>query len=526
MQFETLPALVKLPLVKQQSLQLVVRSLLRPRRYSIRRLMQVLGQMVASMEAVPFAQFHLRSLQLDIFDSVLGDSHHGCQSFWLGSGMSPPPSAGHLDSVRVSPLDQCAGNQSCASSSPSLSPLVGGQAHPSPVRQRDSSCLHQSPRRDTQPPGNAGGTTHSSMDGGLQVHHIRSPHPRRGKLGSGLSQPSNCGQWRVPASGSVSVNQPQVGHSGRGPNGIPSQQQGFGLRGSLPRSSGLRRGRSGSRLVPVSSVLRVSPSSSLAQSSAQDQNGGPSSHSHCPGLAQASLVSRPAPSVRRGAVASSGPSRPSLTRSVFPPEFCGSQIDGVALESWILTASGIPPEVISTMTRARKSSSAKIYHRTWKIFLSWCRSSGHSPWPFSLPTLLSFLQSGLQLGLSLNYLKGQVSALSVLFQRGLARLAQVSTFMQGASHIIPPYRRPLDPWDLNLVLTALQKPPFEPLREVSLFRLSQKVVFLVAITSLRRVSDLAALSSESPFLVFHQDKVVLRPTPDFLPKVVSPFHLN
>ncbi|KAM4027625.1 uncharacterized protein ACNLHF_023307 isoform 1-T1 [Anomaloglossus baeobatrachus] len=66
MQFETLPALVKLPLVKRQSLRLAVRSLLRHRRHSLRRLMQVLGQMVASMEAVPFAQFHLRPLQLDI----------------------------------------------------------------------------------------------------------------------------------------------------------------------------------------------------------------------------------------------------------------------------------------------------------------------------------------------------------------------------------------------------------------------------------------------------------------------------
>ncbi|KAM4049178.1 uncharacterized protein ACNLHF_006874 [Anomaloglossus baeobatrachus] len=43
---------------------------------------------------------------------------------------------------------------------------------------------------------------------------------------------------------------------------------------------------------------------------------------------------------------------------------------------------------------------------------------------------MMFLQSGLQLGLSLNSLKGQVSALSVLFQRRLARLAQVRTFMQ------------------------------------------------------------------------------------------------
>ena len=48
----------------------------------------------------------------------------------------------------------------------------------------------------------------------------------------------------------------------------------------------------------------------------------------------------------------------------------------------------------------------------------------------------------------------------------------------------------------------------------------------MAVTSLRRVSELAALSCLDPFLVFHQDKVVLRPVPSFLPKVVSAFHLN
>lgn len=50
--------------------------------------------------------------------------------------------------------------------------------------------------------------------------------------------------------------------------------------------------------------------------------------------------------------------------------------------------------------------------------------------------------------------------------------------------------------------------------------------FLVAITSARRVLELAALSCHVPYLVIHEDKVVLRPCPLFLPKVVSDFHIK
>ncbi|CAJ0918503.1 unnamed protein product, partial [Ranitomeya imitator] len=85
---------------------------------------------------------------------------------------------------------------------------------------------------------------------------------------------------------------------------------------------------------------------------------------------------------------------------------------------------------------------------------------------------------------------------------------------------------PLEAWDLNLVLSALQEAPFELLQEVSLTYLSWKVLFLVAITSIKRVLELADLSCQAPFLQFHQDKVVLKPAPSFLPKVVSSFHIN
>lgn len=50
-----------------------------------------------------------------------------------------------------------------------------------------------------------------------------------------------------------------------------------------------------------------------------------------------------------------------------------------------------------------------------------------------------------------------------------------------------------------------------------------QVVFSVTITSALQVSELVALSSNSPYLILHKDKAVLRLHPSFLPKVVSAF---
>lgn len=66
--------------------------------------------------------------------------------------------------------------------------------------------------------------------------------------------------------------------------------------------------------------------------------------------------------------------------------------------------------------------------------------------------------------------------------------------------------------------------PYEPLREAALSHLTCKVAFLVAITSARRVSELAALSVRSDLCIFHSDRVVLRLDPAFLPKVNTWFH--
>lgn len=81
------------------------------------------------------------------------------------------------------------------------------------------------------------------------------------------------------------------------------------------------------------------------------------------------------------------------------------------------------------------------------------------------------------------------------------------------------------PWDLNLVLSKLTGPPFELLASCSLLLLLWKVIFLVAITSARKVFEIKAFTSEASYTIFF-NKVQLRLYPAFLPKVASHFHSN
>lgn len=54
--------------------------------------------------------------------------------------------------------------------------------------------------------------------------------------------------------------------------------------------------------------------------------------------------------------------------------------------------------------------------------------------------------------------------------------------------------------------------------------LSYKVTFLLAITSARRVLELAALSTTADLCIFHPDRIVLRLDSTFLPKINTPYH--
>lgn len=65
--------------------------------------------------------------------------------------------------------------------------------------------------------------------------------------------------------------------------------------------------------------------------------------------------------------------------------------------------------------------------------------------------------------------------------------------LKGIFNSRPPRVKLVPDWDLHKVLSMLEKDPFEPLKYTSLKHLTMKVVFLVAITTFRRCSDLQAL---------------------------------
>ncbi|XP_041427211.1 uncharacterized protein LOC121396402 [Xenopus laevis] len=477
---------------------------------------------LSSMVASPTSDISGKTISTPSLDGP----NHRCQSTRVGRSRRPNHCTGPLDSGRNETAHQPPGAQSDTLLPRTHGAVAPGTTGADTVRQRDGRSLHKSSGRNQKsqcPQGSSG----DPKVGRRQCSSvIRGPHSRRGQLDSRLSEQGNHrSRGMEPPPRCVPPTSGQVGATRDRPHGFQDQQTGPAVRLKKPGSPGPRSGRPRDSLALLQG-LRLPPSHSPAKGRQENKERRNSDHSGGSILAQEVMVHGHCEHGGGRTLPSTAADRPTHPGSGCPPEFSSLGFNGVALEALILRKSGAPAEAIPTMLRARKPVSAKIYHRVWKTFISWCEQRDLNPQKAGDRETLSFLQDGLAKGLALSSLKVQVSALSILLRKKLAMHPNIQTFLQGATRLIPPYCCPIPPWDLNLVLSALQEDPFEPLDQVPLSTLTEKVVFLLAITSARRVSDLAALSCRSPFTVLHMDKVVLRPTADFLPKVVSDFHLN
>ena len=83
---------------------------------------------------------------------------------------------------------------------------------------------------------------------------------------------------------------------------------------------------------------------------------------------------------------------------------------------------------------------------------------------------------------------------------------------------LPPTRQLVPSWDLFKVLSTLSQPPFEPIGSATLLHLSIKVVFLLAVATSRRRSELHSLSVETGHIRWEPGEVCLVPVLGILTK--------
>ncbi|KAL0173947.1 hypothetical protein M9458_029915, partial [Cirrhinus mrigala] len=154
----------------------------------------------------------------------------------------------------------------------------------------------------------------------------------------------------------------------------------------------------------------------------------------------------------------------------------------------------LSPTVVNTLLQARAPSTRQLIHGD--VVLNLCYPSSKSMWRLYQPTMTWWEADrwGSMIWLS-DFLGAEPSS------------------------VIPS-------WDLAVVYQALQQDPFEPLQSVELNALSLKTALLTALTSVKRVGDLQALSANSSCLEIGpaDSHVVLRPRPGYVHEVpTNPF---
>ena len=154
---------------------------------------------------------------------------------------------------------------------------------------------------------------------------------------------------------------------------------------------------------------------------------------------------------------------------------------------------GFSKHVAQQSALARRPSSRAGYQARWAVFRKWCHDKGHSVSRPSLQKVADFLfWLRRTRKLSVSVVMGYRSMLSAVFRSVLPEISSSSVLqdlicsfkVEVPSRVVRP-----PSWDLLRVLTYLRSPVFEPLHKSSLWNLSRKTLFLLALATAKRVGE-------------------------------------
>jgi len=183
---------------------------------------------------------------------------------------------------------------------------------------------------------------------------------------------------------------------------------------------------------------------------------------------------------------------------------------------------GFSEQVADLIAKGRRESTLRIYSSRIRSYIKWCRNQKISPLTAPVTKIAEFLKWKFDAGIQTSTVRGYLSAIQAIYMGGsdgsqIKDNQSLKLLLVGMFNARPMVRKIWPSWDLSIVLEKLQKQPFEPLSAASLRDLTIKTLFLIAISSGRRCSELHALAIGNN-MIFSESGVTLYFKPAFLAK--------
>ena len=393
-------------------------------------------------------------------------------------------------------------------------------------RQHNSGCLYQQRRGDE-----VGVTVCPTVENPVLVHQTAgnpqgTSHPRLAERDSrqAIQTWPDHSNRMVTSSSSVPSCMLKVAPATSGPVCNQIQQQTAPVCVTGARPPGLRSGCT-QPLLGGPGPIRLPTGSHLGQSGGEapglplQQN-----NSDCPRVAQHALVLGPGNNVKPDPTVSAQHTQPSVSAIQPGPsqEPVESEPTCLAPRASAIKEQGFSEAVAARIEAPQRRSTRSVYEAKWTIFTKWCLSNQVD---FRAPPLKAIADFLLHLfqdkKLQPGTIDGYRSAIADKLGNSTINVSKdenLTRLLDSFHRDRPKGRRGIPSWNLSLVLHQLTKAPFEPLKESSLKHLTFKTVFLLALGSGKRRSEIHAWLHKN---IRHQSdwsKVSLYPSPSFLSK--------
>ena len=397
------------------------------------------------------------------------------------------------------------GAQSGSSSLTRVSRSLRGKNGSCSNRQHHGSSLHQQGRgyevRPTvcptmenldlvfQKTSNSESQTHSRplKCSGEQAFQTGSDHPNR----------------MVPPSGGFSSPMQQVAPASNRSLCYEIQQQAAPVRITSSGSHGHCSGR-------TQFVMGESGRICLSTDSHIGQSGGevaglpiPKADHYCPRVAQHDMVLGSSGNVQSDPTTLASAAKPTNSTLQPGPSQESDQLKSPCLapRATAIKEQGFSEAVATRIEAPQRGSTRSVYEAKWTIFTKWCITNQvdfRAPPVNSVADFLMYLFEERKLQPST--IDGYRSAIADKLGNSTLNISKdenLTRLLDSFHRDRPKGRRGVPSWNLSLVLHQLTKAPFEPIKEASLKHLTFKTVFLLALGSGKRRSEIHAWQNKN-----------------------------